>query len=85
MRKFYCTRFYIEVLSKEPYHPKNLRQIAYDITDGDCSGSWGQEEQTELTPKETIEALREQGSDPEFFMLDDEGNDLEDQEVFPLS
>ena len=70
MRQFHRSIIKVEVLSEEPYRPDTLREVAFDIMDGNCSGSWSvTESNVILTPVEAAIALREQGSDPEFFNL----------------
>lgn len=77
-RKFYKTVYKIEVLSEEPMgYCESLSNIEYEITEGQCSGIFTEEEIIELTPQEMVVELESQGSDPEFFRLDKEGNDLE--------
>ena len=78
-RKFYKTVFKVEVLSEDtPAGDLELSEVAHEIIYGECSGVTSVESVTELTPKQAAEALIEQGSDPGFFMLDDEGNPTEE-------
>ena len=79
-RKFYRTKIMVEVLSQDPYDPDTINQIAYDIAEGDCSREWDIEETQELTAKECAEALIAQGSDPEFFGIDEKGRDIHELE-----
>jgi hypothetical protein len=79
-RKFYRTVIQVEILSESPYtEDYNLEAIAYDIGQGDCSGRV-----TDIVLNEEVDGptmsklLLAQGSDPGFFMLDDE--ELEDVE-----
>ena len=77
-RKFYRTEIKVVVLSETPYCLKNLAQVHDDITYGDCSGDWSVlPTSKQLTPKQAAAALREQGSDPSFFRLTDDGKDDE--------
>jgi len=76
-RKFYRTRIIVEVLSEEPVDFDNLNQVHYAITEGDCSGRWEETEVKELNGKEAAVALEIQGSEPGFFGLTDDGEDLE--------
>lgn len=76
-RKFYRTKIVVEVLSEELYRNEDINVIAYDITHGDCSGIVNCVESKEIDGKTAATLLIEQGSDPEFFQLDDEGNDKE--------
>lgn len=77
-RKFYKTTFRIEVLSEgELPDFATLGRIEEAFTTGDCSGVWTEELTQPLTPREAAQALLDQGSDPGFFQLDDDGNDVE--------
>lgn len=78
-RKFYRTVIEVEVLSEEPFMFDTLEQVHYSITEGHCSGT--------VTPRITNEEidgpamarlLLAQRSDPEFFDLTDEGEDVDD-------
>lgn len=56
-----------------------MHQVANDIMDGDCSGkATTMVENQVVSGKRMAKLLQEQGSDPEFFQLDENGNDLED-------
>lgn len=86
-RKFYKTIINVTVLSEEPIEASSvggvgggcaLSEIAYNITEGDMSGVLEIGETTTLNGKEAADALIEQSSDPEFFQLDANGNDLEE-------
>lgn len=80
-RKFYRTVIQVEILSEEPYEGDDLNTIASDTDTGDCSGQITDiERNQEVTGKEMVALLQKQGSDSEFFQLDAEGNDLEDDE-----
>lgn len=76
-RTFYRTIVTVEVLSEEPLPPQiSLDDIAMEIDDGDWSGK------VEFGPSEPIDGptaarlLRAQGSDPEFFQLNEQGEDV---------
>ncbi len=78
-RKFFKTVLTVEVLSDEsPLEWDSLADVSYAITDGDCSGKITNEAVTKLSGPEAAKALQDQGSEPEFFRLDEDGNDLED-------
>jgi hypothetical protein len=79
-RKFYRTVIQIEILSEdEPFGDgKTLEEINDEITYGHCSGKITTETQEEMTAGRTALHLIAQGSDPAFFMLDKDGNNLED-------
>lgn len=80
-RTFYKTIISIEVLSEDPLPDQiDLNDIAYGITDGDWSGTVEKSFEKTLTGPETAVALADQGSDPEFFQLDEDGNDIDGSE-----
>ena len=76
-RKFHRTIVQVEILSEEPIGNYNLESLAHQITLGDWSGASAIVLQEELSGKEAAEALKMQASDPSFFNLTSEGNDLE--------
>jgi hypothetical protein len=78
-RKFYRTVIQIEILSEEPYEGGDLDTIKYDITEGHCSGRLKDVVRSEeKNGKEMAGLLCEQASDPEFFMLTKDGEDLKE-------
>lgn len=81
MSKFFKTTITIEILSEQKFNNTNLEDIAYAITEGDCSGKVEVTGYQELTSKEAAAALLAQGSDPEFFGLDENGKSLDDDLV----
>ncbi len=77
-RKFYKTVFTIEVLSEEPIpDTMDTSQVIFEATLGDFSMTEGERVETILNGKAAAEALKEQGSDPSFFRLNDAGVDQE--------
>lgn len=77
-RKFYRQVVTVEILSEELKDFDNdLEAIAAAITDGDCSGVVSVEVSDEVDGLAMARLLAAQGSDPGFFMLDEEGNDVE--------
>lgn len=78
-RKFYKTVLKVEVLSEEPFMCEDLGQVGYAITEGDCSGVMYRGGSRKISAKTMAKELVKQGSDPEFFGLDDKGNDLEEE------
>jgi len=72
-KRFYKTVIVVTVLTEdEPVtSADSLSYIDREITEGGWSGKVEVREQTELTKAEVAEALRAQGSDPDFF-----GDDL---------
>ena len=82
MRKFYKTRIVVEVLSEYPLaneisSPRCLADLKHAVTDGDCSGDITKVEEEILTPLQAAQALLSQGSDPSFFQLTENGEDIE--------
>jgi len=76
-RKFHKTVLTVTVLSEEPISPDiDLADVAHEIIEGDWSGDWGITEAQEVDAKTIAKLLREQGSDPEFFGINDEGDDV---------
>ena len=73
---FYKTVITVTVLSEYgPVSPEiGLDGLARQIQDGRWSGEVESDGGTELTPKEMVEALRSQGSDPSFLGLSDDTN-----------
>ena len=80
-RKFYKTTITITVLSEdEPVSDDTddfLIDLAWQIKEGDWSGKVEVTSTKELTAKQAAQALKRQGSDPEFFCLDDDGCEIE--------
>lgn len=77
-RKFYKTEFIVTVLSEGPLPDgMGLGEVAYAITDGDCSGAIEQGESKALSPLIAAKGLAIQGSDPSFFGLTPTGEDIE--------
>ena len=77
-RKFYRTLIEVEVLSEEAVDFGDLAAVHYAITDGDCSGQWGITKSEPVSGPKMAKLLKKQGSDPEFFQLDDHGEDVDD-------
>lgn len=80
-RTFHKTTIMVEVLSEDPFDPNenlDLAHIREAITTGDCSGRVCIVGREEMQGPRAAKELMAQGSDPGFFRLDEEGNDLED-------
>jgi hypothetical protein len=76
-KKYYRTIIQVEVLSEEPIGDVSMSEIIHNAQDGDWSGkntTITQDE--ELSGKQMAEALLDQGSDPEFFQIDEEGEEI---------
>jgi hypothetical protein len=76
-RTFHKTVIQIVVLSEEPYPPKQLDQVYFDITEGDCSGDVKTVSTQELNGAQVAQELLNQGSDPAFFSLTRTGEDAD--------
>lgn len=77
-RKFYKTIVKVEILSEEPFQWDTLEDVNYAITThGGCSGVAEDKGTKILNGKQIASALLKQGSDPEFFGVDEKGNDCE--------
>jgi hypothetical protein len=80
-RKFYKQRISIVVLSEDPIDPEmSLSEIIRESDEGAFSRSEERGDCHEIGGKQAATALIAQGSDPEFFQIDRDGNDVE--EVF---
>lgn len=77
-RTFYKTVIQVTVLSEEPFESEDLSEINYAITEGGCSGDVNTILTEKLDGKQIAKELQSQGSDPEFFRVDEDGNDTED-------
>ena len=80
-RTFYRTLIHVEVLSENPVAFEHLSQVAEAIYDGDCSGKWEHDDEIvnqEVDGKIMAKLLLNQGSDPAFFQIDENGDDIED-------
>ncbi len=76
-RTFYKTRIVYEVLHEEPIpDDTSLADIIHEADEGGYCGSTVSWETEQINGKQAADALLEHASDPEFFMLDKEGNDL---------
>lgn len=77
-RKFYKTVVTVEVLHEnrdDINDNMKLADVAEAIFSGPCSGKVSFSAPIEIGPKTAAKKLMEQGSDPGFFQLDEEGND----------
>ena len=79
-RIFYQNIIEIEMLTETPYYPNTISQIEYDMAFGHASGAWKACEQKKVERTTFAHLLLEQGSDPAFFALDDQGNGLDESE-----
>ncbi len=73
-RDFFKTTIVVEVLSENtPTNDMELNEVAYAIEHGDCVGRTAVTEVIALGGPETSRLLKEFGSDPGFFNLDENG------------
>ena len=76
-RKFYKSVFKIVVLSQDPLPEQiGLDWIQYEITEGHCSGHLLPYSEKEINGKTAAKELMKQASDPSFFNLTEDGEDL---------
>ena len=79
-RTFYRAVFQVELLSEEPIdQTMSLGDIGYHMTEGHCSGVLTCEKHEEVDAVAMAKLLIKQRSDPDFFTLDADGNDVEDR------
>ena len=79
-RKFYKTTITVEILSESDPSSLSLDNMLQVITFGEDSGMILDEKIQVIDGKETAQRLVVHGSDPEFFQLDENGNDLNGME-----
>jgi hypothetical protein len=78
-KKLYKTIIQIEILSEDPIDGNpSLSDIEYNINDGSWSGVVETKSTTTVTGKKAVEAVQNQGTDPSFFMMDENGNEDDD-------
>ena len=75
-KQLHRTIIQVEVLSDGYFDFSNLAQLSHDSMYGDISSVSEVKETSILQGDEAVAAVVAQGSDPEFFGMDDEGNDL---------
>jgi hypothetical protein len=76
-RTFFKTRITVEVLSEEPIPPgTTIAAIADEAINGGYSMITVSEVESKLDGKKTAKALLRHGSDPEFFRIDENGEDV---------
>ena len=81
-RKFYRAIYQVVILSEVPLNEKlseklSLRDMDLLDIDPDLSTSVNQIEVETLDGKQAVEVLKSHGRHPEFFLLTEEGEDLE--------
>ncbi|MDP2692710.1 MAG: hypothetical protein Q8O88_03680 [bacterium] len=78
-KKLYKTTVTVEILSEEKLSFNDLQDLHEQITDGSNSGVCKQGKTIILKGKDAVKATIAQGSDPEFFFMDNDGNVLESE------
>lgn len=78
-RKFFKQVLRVTVLTEDKplRHYGNLGLVHEAITAGDCSGAIEEVSCTEMTPQEAVKNLEAQGSEPGFFRLGEDGEDMD--------
>lgn len=69
---YYRTVIQVEVLSNEPYEYTNLRNLSYDVMEGDCSGVTRVISTEEVDKEQMANLLLSQGSDPSFLINEED-------------
>lgn len=82
-RKFYRNTFLVEVLTEEPIGScPGLDTIQHQITDGAWNGEVTHlQENRPVRARRAAKLLQESGSDPEFFRLTPEGEDMDQEDA----
>ena len=79
-RRFYRSIIQVEIVHEDPRalaKLEGLDEVHALITDGPCSGIWNVTKgPIEMNGRQMAKLLLEEGSDPEFFSLDEQGNDV---------
>ncbi len=76
MGKFYATTITLKILSDRDVNNLDLKDLIEESDTGDCVLSILQRDVVELTGEQVAEDLIEAGSDPSFFNLDEDGNEI---------
>jgi hypothetical protein len=79
-RKFYRQVIMVEVLSEERREFHSLKDVVYEIDEGDCSGQWEVAINEAIDAKTCAERLMAQGSDPEFFRITPQGEETDNDD-----
>jgi len=78
-KKLFRNVYVVEVLSEEPLGDgMTLEQLQYEMLDGDCSGVVKHKHRNqEVTGRKAAKMVMAQGSLPEFFGMNEFGNEIE--------
>lgn len=77
-RKFYKTVLTIEILSEDEPWEGTLDTLWDDVMNAHLSYAYSEDGVYKLTPSEMVIECHKQAIDPEFFLLDKNGNDIEE-------
>ena len=79
-KKLYKTIVTFEVLSSEPISgDATIDDLLYECDNGECSGYFPAAEMNiELEGEDAVNEVKKHGTDAEFFLMDENGNCLED-------
>jgi hypothetical protein len=79
-KKIYKSVIQVEILADRPMGDdfiENLSLVDYEITQGECSGVVKVISSNEiLEGEDAVKECHKQGSSPDFFMMDEEGNEI---------
>jgi hypothetical protein len=75
-QKFHETTITIKILSDRPIHNLDLQEIIEESDSGDLVLSVKSRKSKNVSAKTTAKKLYEYGSEPGFFQLDDDGNEV---------
>lgn len=81
-RKFYKTVIVLEILSEREPVPDDagLKEIAHNVLDGPWSYTTTSQTSEEITGEQMANLATEQGTDPGFFRLDEDGNNTDEDD-----
>lgn len=80
MKTLYRNIIQFEIISEEPIHSTSLQEVIDETIEGNWSGLMLDRviENQEIQGKEAVKIIQNQGTDLEFFGIDDEGEEVED-------
>ena len=80
MKTLYRNIIQFEIISEEPIHSTSLQEVIDETIDGSWSGLMLDPvvKNQEIQGKEAVKIIQNQGTDLEFFGIDDEGEEVED-------
>lgn len=82
MKKLYRNIIVLEVLSENPIENETLQDVVTETTIGEYSGNYDfTTNNEEVYGKDAVMLCEKHGTDPEFFGMDNEGNEIEDENI----